>query len=700
MATKTTGWYCACSASVTASTATTATITVYCYWQNNGWKYNINNVSAWVYCNGNSYQVKNAGSIDADSSNTQKVSCGSHSFTVGKTTSTQSISCYAKITSASSYVSGTKTSSTVSVSVAAKTSYTVKYNANGGIGAPSSQTKWYGTTLTLSSAKPTRTGYTFKGWGTSASATTVSYAAGASYTANAAVTLYAIWTAKTYTVKYNANGGSGAPSNQTKTYGVSLTLSSTKPTRTNYTFKGWGTSASATTVAYAAGASYTTNASVTLYAIWELAYTKPRITGFTISRCNSSGTESDEGTYCLVKFSWATDKTVSSITAKYKLSSAADSAYTSTTISASGTSGSVSKVIGGGALSTENTYTIYVSVTDSGGTTYKTKTLSGMIFPIDAKSGGTGLAIGKPAELDGILELGWPGLFRKDVYIGSSNAWADGGSGVRLSKNGGIQIQRSSKTTNPHIDFFLFESTECDCQIIYFYSSKDLGFRYANTYQFDSSIHTTGNLVLCKNGFVDGSASVIQTYWADKARHNIIERSTDGLSAKLGWSGSSSYATIALIRGQTCKYQNSSGTTSLSDERLKKDFTTLDNWEAFYDSLEPCAFKMKTGNSGRYHIGFKAQQVEDALINNELTTSDFAGFVKTRYEKDDDAPEITEAYEEAGINPGDDEYGLIYTEFIALNTYKIQKLQKENAALKEKVDSLESRIAALEKLLT
>ena len=46
----------------------------------------------------------------------------------------------------------------------------------------------------------------------------------------------------TYTIKYNANGGSGAPSSQTKTYGTNLTLSSTKPTRGGYTFKGWALS--------------------------------------------------------------------------------------------------------------------------------------------------------------------------------------------------------------------------------------------------------------------------------------------------------------------------------------------------------------------------------------------------------------------------------------------------------------------------
>ena len=125
--------------------------------------------------------------------------------------------------------------------------YSVKYNANGGDGAPSSQTKTYGTNLTLSSTKPTRTGHTFQGWGTSASDTSVDYAAGATYSKNAAITLYAIWKANTYTISYNANGGSGAPGNQTKTYGVTLTLSTTVPTRANYEFKGWATSASATT---------------------------------------------------------------------------------------------------------------------------------------------------------------------------------------------------------------------------------------------------------------------------------------------------------------------------------------------------------------------------------------------------------------------------------------------------------------------
>lgn len=76
-------------------------------------------------------------------------------------------------------------------------------------------------------------------------------------------------TKRTYTVTYNANGGSGAPSAQTKVEGTNLTLSSTEPTRSGYTFKGWGTSANTTTVSYAAGATYTRDAELNLYAVWE-----------------------------------------------------------------------------------------------------------------------------------------------------------------------------------------------------------------------------------------------------------------------------------------------------------------------------------------------------------------------------------------------------------------------------------------------
>ena len=71
-----------------------------------------------------------------------------------------------------------------------------------------------------------------------------------------------------YTISYNANGGSGAPSSQEKAYGKDLTLSSTVPTRSQFKFLGWSTDKNATVGTYNPGSVYTLNKSITLYAIW------------------------------------------------------------------------------------------------------------------------------------------------------------------------------------------------------------------------------------------------------------------------------------------------------------------------------------------------------------------------------------------------------------------------------------------------
>lgn len=176
--------------------------------------------------------------------------------------------------------------------------YTVSYNANGGSGAPSAQTKTYGVTLTLSSTQPTRTGYTFLGWSTSSTATSATYSAGGSYTANAAATLYAVWQIITYTVYYNKGSyGSGTNTTDTKTYNVALTLKWAIFTRTGYAQTGWATSDSGAQ-AYALGGSYTANASVTLYPVWTATKSTVSTTNgtlgtaqtITITRYNTSFT--------------------------------------------------------------------------------------------------------------------------------------------------------------------------------------------------------------------------------------------------------------------------------------------------------------------------------------------------------------------------------------------------------------------------
>lgn len=158
----------------------------------------------------------------------------------------------------------------VELTIPAKDKYTVTYNANGGTNAPAQQTKWHNETLILSSQIPTKVDYIFRGWDTSSSATNVVYPAGASFTGNENITLYAVWQSRPNVIKYDANGGTGAPEDQIKEYGVSIKLSEQKPIRQGYTFQGWATSKTSSSVAYQAGATYSDNQDITLYAVWKI----------------------------------------------------------------------------------------------------------------------------------------------------------------------------------------------------------------------------------------------------------------------------------------------------------------------------------------------------------------------------------------------------------------------------------------------
>ena len=146
--------------------------------------------------------------------------------------------------------------------------HTVSYNANGGSGAPSSQTKVYGTILTLSSTRPTRPGYTFQGWGTSAGDTTVDYLPGGQYGLDQDITLYAIWKANTYTVYFNAGGGYVSPTSKTVTYALTYGTLPT-PTKQGHTFNGWFTSASGGT-RITSGSTVSITSDITLYAQWSV----------------------------------------------------------------------------------------------------------------------------------------------------------------------------------------------------------------------------------------------------------------------------------------------------------------------------------------------------------------------------------------------------------------------------------------------
>lgn len=84
--------------------------------------------------------------------------------------------------------------------------YTVSYNANGGTGAPASQTKGPGGTVTLSATEPHRTGYQFSGWATY-SGGPVRYMPGDVYTADESCRLYAVWAEEKGVLRLATHGG-------------------------------------------------------------------------------------------------------------------------------------------------------------------------------------------------------------------------------------------------------------------------------------------------------------------------------------------------------------------------------------------------------------------------------------------------------------------------------------------------------------
>lgn len=226
-------------------------------------------------------------------------------------------------------------SATLTPSAMGAKTYTISYNANGGTGAPSAQTKTYGTALTLSSTKPsknstTSTGYTvtfngnggtpsktsqaatdttsynFSKWNTKANGTGTSYNSGASYTANAAVTLYAQYSSSTSKGSITAatasrNNGTSTRTVTFKANGGSCSVSSASSTATiTYTCKGWYTDASGGSLVVASGGKYTPSATGTVYAQWDssignysvITLPTPTRTGYIFKGWNESSSAS------------------------------------------------------------------------------------------------------------------------------------------------------------------------------------------------------------------------------------------------------------------------------------------------------------------------------------------------------------------------------------------------------------------------
>lgn len=345
------------------------------------------------------------------------------SKTVNRTHASQSVS----VSGTVSIIEGAASAS-AAVTVAAKPSYRVTYHANGGSGAPSAQTKWYGETLALSileATPPAGVDY-FLGWATSANGTpTYCVPEGvepwvatskSTYSSNANLDLYAIYgnriDLRVWEVDYTED----------KTWkriykipGKAVTLPTATPTKSGCTFLGWNTSSYGDETNYAPGSTVSADNLYFLYAIFVGATARLDQT----VRTDSAGAPEDDGMYSKISGSWQlispTRGTVT-VTARYREtgSSSWNSLGTLDTISKTGRDdigGSVSTTIfGEGALDLEKTYQVQLTVTFSytyNGTSRTATNTSIRSVPygfitMEFLAGGHGVTFGQAATAEGL----------------------------------------------------------------------------------------------------------------------------------------------------------------------------------------------------------------------------------------------------------------------------------------------------------
>ena len=156
--------------------------------------------------------------------------------------------------------------------------YTVSFNANGGTGSMTDQSFAYDAPKNLTANSFARGSDTFLGWSTSVTAETATYANGQSVSnlstiADGRVTLYAVWRANTYEVRFDGNCGTGDMLPQTIGRSDATQLNTNAYTRTGYSFAGWNTNINGSGISYSNGQQVTnlpgdSASSIILYAQW------------------------------------------------------------------------------------------------------------------------------------------------------------------------------------------------------------------------------------------------------------------------------------------------------------------------------------------------------------------------------------------------------------------------------------------------
>ena len=190
------------------------------------------------------------------------------------------------------------------------------------------------------------------------------------------------------------------------------------------------------------------------------------------------------------------------------------------------------------------------------------------------------------------------------------------------------------------------------------YSSTQTFFKYYNSNMSASDYH-------CEIGFLNNEFYI-----------DWINSSGDYLSGnEFGFGKEYTYFKSSSGHLEGTWYGTSSVSIT-SDQNKKNSIVTMeDSYDIFFDALSPIKYKYNDGTSDRFHIGYIAQSVDSALETAGLTTQDFAGLVIDNNEE-----------------TGEQDWYLRYGEFVALNTWQIQKLKARVTELEHIITDLKEKI--------
>ena len=274
---------------------------------------------AWARCNNDGTAGSGDNSV-AFKIEAHTLSTGTQTFALKRTTPYSGIPQYGLVAGPQTSVTGRWRFTSATLNVTTNEITVNYYKGSYGSGNNATDTIVSGGSL-RGAGTFSRTGYTQTGWSVNSNGSTKDYNLSATYSGTSDLTLYPYWTIISYIVSYNLNGGSGTGfNNQTKNYGASVTIYSNKPNppsgtsagsytvtynanggsvtpasvsaarTTNYTFSVWNTAQNGSGTSYAAGATYSANASATLYAQYTSATTTaavalptPTRTGYTFN---------------------------------------------------------------------------------------------------------------------------------------------------------------------------------------------------------------------------------------------------------------------------------------------------------------------------------------------------------------------------------------------------------------------------------